>query len=564
MRFAVYPPDGNAFARTNNATVPVPQFALSPDGRTLVFAAVAAAAKPMLWLRSIEEVAARPLPGTEDGIRPFWSPDSLWIGFFAEGKLKKIRAGGGAVQVIAEGVTDPLGGAWGPDGTVLFGSGNAPIYRVDSAGGPFAPVTKLDVAHREGAHRFPYFLPDGHHFLFTVRSGLGEQHGIYAGSLDGKTKKLLVRADSSAVYASPGYLLWVAGDTLLGQDFDADRLELTGQPFTVAERAGRSTTNESAVSASPAGILAYDSATVRLGRLTWFDRSGNPLDSPAPDGDYADFRLSPEEKQLAASLVNLKTGSTDIWLTDLARGSTSRFTVGTGVNASPVWSPDGARIVFRTNRGGVLEFYQRSAFGGGNEEPVLTAEAQRAAGTHAVQLVPSDWSPDGLHIIYAVPDMASGFDLWLLPLAGNAKPVEFLSSPANDIHANFSPDGRLIAYGSNETGRYEVYLQTFPKSDRKWTVSTNGGYEPRWRADGREIYYLSEDRKLMAVPIGPGPSFGVPKPLFQTRVPAGVDAFRTHYVPGRDGQRFLVNTEIGDPAPNPITVVLNWTAGLKR
>ncbi len=563
VRFAVYPPDGNAFGRSIDVTVPVPQFALSPDGRTLVFAAAAAGARGMLWQRSIEEVAARPLPGTEDGIRPFWSPDSLWIGFFAEGKLKKVRAGGGAVQVIAEGFSDSFGATWGPDGTILCGSGSASIHRVHSTGGPFAPVTQLDVARREGSHRFPYFLPDGRHFLFTVRSGLAEQRGTYVGSLDGKTKKRLVRIDSGAVYASPGYLLWVDGDTLLGQDFDAGRLELAGQPFTVAERAGRSTAGESAVSASPTGILAYDSASLRLGRLTWFDRSGNARNSPSPDGDYTDFRLSPEEKSLAATLVNLKTGSTDIWLTDLLRGSTFRLSAGPALNANPVWSPDGARIVYRTNRGGLLELYQKSAFGGGNEEPVLTAAAVRTAG-YALQVVPSDWSPDGQYIAYMVTDPASGYDLWLSPLDRNAKPVRYLSSAANQIHANFSPDSRLIAYGSNETGRYEVYVQALPKSDRQWTVSTNGGYEPRWRGDGREIYYLSEDRKLMAVPVGPGPSFGVPKPLFQTRVPAGVDALRTHYVPTRDGQRFLVNTEIGDPAPNPITVVLNWTAGLKR
>jgi len=564
VRFAVYPPAGNVFAGSNHATVPVPQFALSPDGRTLVFAATAASAKPMLWLRSIEEVAARPLPGTEDGVGPFWSPDSQWIGFFAEGKIKKIRASGGAVQLIAEAVADSLGATWGPDGTILFGSGSTGIHRVHSTGGPIAPVTQLDLVRREGSHRFPHFLPDGRHFLFTVRSGLAEQRGTYAGSLDGKTKKLLVHIDSGAVYASAGYLLWVDGDTLLGQDFDAGRLELAGQPFTVAERAGRSTAGESAVSASPTGILAYDTASLRFGRLTWFDRLGNALNSPAPDGDYTDFRLSPEEKSLAATLVNMKTGSTDIWLTDLVRGSASRLSAGPALNAAPVWSPDGAQIVYRTNRGGPIELYQKSALGGGNEEPTLTAETIRTAGIHALQVIPSDWSPDGQYIVNTVPVSGSGFELWLLPLTSNAKPVKFRSSPGNEMHANFSPDGRLIAYGSNESGKYEVYVQTFPKSDQEWTVSTNGGYEPRWRGDQREIYYLSEDRKLMAVPVGPGPSFGVPKPLFQTRVPAGVDAYRTHYVPARDGQRFLVNTEIGEPAPNPITVVVNWTAGLKR
>ena len=562
VRFSVYPPEGTVFTGANNTTLTVPQFALSPDGRAVVFTAGVAGARPMLWLRPIEEVAARALPGTEGAFDPFWSPDSRWVAFAAEGKLKKTPAAGGAVQVILEGIADLRGSSWGQDETIILAWGDSPILRVPAAGGPVTAVTKLEGSQ---VHRWPQFLPNGRHFLFTVRGG--DRRGVVAASLDGKASKFLVRSDSSALYAAPGYLLWLNGDTLLGQPFDADRLELSGQPFTVAERVGRTTSGDIAVSASRAGVLAYAGAILRRGHLTWFDRSGHALDSVGEEGDYADFRLSPDETRLAASLIDPKTNYPDIWLTDLARGSTSRVTSGPMINASPLWSPDGTKLVFRTNRKGLIEFYQKSAFGGGNEEPVLTVEAQRAVGMQAVNLVPTDWSPDGRDIIYSVAEAtsssASGYALWLFPSAANAKPVRVLGSGSDQLHANFSPSG-LVAYSSDESGRFQVYVQTFPLSDRKWAVSTNGGYEPRWRGDGREIYYLAENRELMAVPVNVGPSFGAPKPLFQMRVPRGVEAFRTHYVPSRDGRRFLVNTQATDPAPLAITVVLDWTAGLKK
>jgi Tol biopolymer transport system component len=565
VRFNVYPPEGTGFTGASNTTVSVPQFALSPDGRALVFTAGAAAARPVLWLRRLDEVNARPLPGTEGAFAPFWSPDSSWVAFVAEGKLKKILARGGAVQVVAEGVADPRGATWGPDDTILFASGNSPIYRVLAGSGTVASLTKLDAGRQEVSQRWPQFLPDGRHFLYTVRGG--EQPGVFAGSLDGKTKKFLVRSYSSVAYAPPGYLLWLNSDMLVGQLFDADRLELTGQPFTVAERVGHATAGDVAVSVSAAGALAHAAAFLRRGRLTWFDRSGHALDSTGVEGDYTDFRLSPDDTRLAASLIDPKTIYPDIWLTDLATGRTYQSTFGPMINASPVWSPDGARLVFRTNRNGLIEFYQKSAFGGGSDEAVMALEVQRAVGMHAINLIPTDWFPGGREIIYSVSESSgygAGYALWLFPLAPNAKPVKFLAPASDALHANFSPNGRLVAYSSNESGKFQVYVQTFPLSDRKWPVSTNGGYEPRWRGDGREIYYLSEDRKLMAVPVSAGPSFGVPKALFQTRVPEGVEVFRTHYVPTRDGRRFLVNTQTGDPAPNPITVVLNWTTGLKK
>jgi eukaryotic-like serine/threonine-protein kinase len=560
-RFSVYPPEKAVFSGPPNITVPVPQFALSPDGRDLVFVANSSGGDPVIWLRSIDQVTAHPLPGTERAQIPFWSPDSRWIGFFAEGKLKKIPVAGGPVQVLAD-VADAFGGAWGADDSIIFGKLSSSIFRVSSGGGIVTAITKVDTIMK--AHRWPQFLPDGRHFLFHVQSGDGEHRGIYVGSLDGGIQKFLLHTESSAVYASPGYLLHVDGDTLLGQAFDAARLEVRGEPFTVAEHVGRSTGFSIGASTSGTGMLAYAAAILHRGRLTWFDRAGNALDSVGVEGDYSDFRLSPNGQMLAVSLVDPKAWNPDVWLIDLVRGGPSRFTVGSALNAAPVWSPDGARIVFRTNRNGQTELYAKSAGGGGNEEVVLTNETQHAAGIDSPNLVCSDWSPDGRYIIGSVPQQTTGDDLWLIPLGGDKKPFKFLGPPSDQLHANFSPDGRFVAYSSNESGRFQVYVQTFPLSDRKWQVSTDGGYEPRWRGDGREIYYLSEDRKLMAVAVGAGPSFAVPKILFQTRVPDGVTSRRTHYVPSRDGQRFLINTQSNDALPNPITVVFNWQAELKK
>ena len=561
VRFSVNPPEKAVFSGPPNLTVPVPQFALSPDGRTMVFVANASGADPVIWLRSVDQVTARPLPGTGHAQLPFWSPDSRWVGFFAEGKLKKISVAGGPVQVLAD-VADPFGGSWGTDGSIIFARLIGAIFRVSSGGGIVTAVTKVDTIIK--AHRWPQFLPDGRHFLFHVQSGNPEQRGIYVGSLDGGTQKFIVRTESSAVYASPGYLLYVEGGTLLGQAFDAAHLELRGEPFTIAENVGRSTGFNIGVSVSGTGMLAYAAAILQRGRLTWFDRAGNSLNSVGVEGDYSDFRLSPNGQTLAVSLVDPKAWNPDIWLIDLMRGGPSRFTVGSAVSAAPVWSPDGARIVFRTNRNGQTELYAKSAGGGGNEEVVLAYETQHAAGIDTPNLVCSDWSPDGRYVIASVPQQTTGDDLWLIPLSGDKKPFKFLGPPADQIHGNFSPDGRFVAYTSNESGRFQVYVQTFPLSDRKWQVSTDGGYEPRWRGDGHEIYYLSEDRKLMAVAVGAGPSFAVPKVLFQTRVPEGVTPRRTHYVPSRDGQRFLVNTQSLDASPSPITVVLNWQAELKK
>jgi Tol biopolymer transport system component len=562
VRLSVNPPGEMAFTALTAATVPTPQFAVSPDGRSIAFVAGLSSLDSTLWLRSLDDVDARALPGTDDAQEPFWSPDSRWIGFFdGGGQLKRVSVSGGSVQTITSAVSDPRGASWGPDDTILFGTGYGGVYRVAASGGAPHPVTELNSG--EGSHRWPQFLPDGRHFLFTVR-GPADHRGVYVGAVDGPDRHLVIRTDGNAHYAAPGYLFFLDADTLLAQSFDAERLELAGRPMPVAAGVGRNSRGDGAFSTASAGTLAYAGSSLRPGHLTWFDRSGNPLGVVGPAGahDYADFRLSPDESRLAASLVDPAVSVPNIWVTDLGRGGTSPFTLGPALNSAAVWSPDGGRIAFRSTRTGVTELYQKSAGAGGNDQPLLSMAAARAAGVGSANLVAADWSSDGRSIALV---SGSPTDIWLLPLAGDKKPVALVQSPSDQMHANFSPDGRFIAYTSNESGRYDVWVETLPPSDRKWPISTSGGYEPRWRADGREIYYLSEDRRLMAVAVLPGAvPFGVPRSLFQTDVHAGVNVLRTHYVPSRDGSRFLVNTRSRDLAPVSITVVLNWSAGLTR
>jgi Tol biopolymer transport system component len=561
IRLSVEPPENASFTGQSLASVGVPQFALSPDGRSMVFVAAAAGARPNLWLRSLQSAAAQVMPGTEGADLPFWSPDSRWIGFFAGGKLKKIPVGDGTAQIVAD-ADNSLDGSWGADDTILFGSLSQGILQVSSSGGAARPVTERDASRQEGSHRFPEFLPDGRHFLVQIRGAQTEQAGVYTGSLDGKTRKLVIRGHTNAWYSPSGYLLFMDGDTLMGQAFNLERLELSGQAFVVEGHIGRASLGNGAVSVSGAGILAHAATLSEPGRLIWFDRAGNPTGTVGPPGDYIDFRLSPDQTRMAASQADLRTGQPDIWVTDLALGNPAPFTFGPYFNLSPVWSPDGARIMFRTTpNGGPTEIYSKSSGGGGKAEPILQEQDVLVSGAKAPALVLWDCSPDGRHLLFSLTDADN--DLWLLPLGVGAKPVKFLSAPGAQLHGNFSPDGKLVAYSSNESGRFEVRVQTFPLSDRQWIVSSAGGYEPRWRADGREIYYLSLDRKLMAVPVGPDPSFGAPHELFQTRVLGSVYQNRTHYVPSRDGQRFLINTLAADLPPVSITVVLNWTAGLK-
>jgi Tol biopolymer transport system component/predicted Ser/Thr protein kinase len=571
IRLTILLPDNTSFVGSTLFSVPTPQFEISPDGRAVVFAAAAPGARPTLWTRALNSVAAQPLPGTDDADFPFWSPDSQSIGFFANGKLKKIAVTGGLVQQIAD-VPDPRPASWGPDGIIIFSTGTSGIRRISASGGTVTPVLELDTTHGEGQHRYAQFLPDGAHFLFSVRSSLPQYGGVYVGSLDGKTKKLLIKGSATlggqtAARYSSGHVLFLDGDTLVAQAFDTQSLELKGQPFQVEGGVGRSSAGGGAYSLSENGTLVYTATGILTepSRLTWFDREGTVSGSMGAIADWLDFRISPDQTRLAGAQANAKTGFPDIWLTDLTRGTSAPFTFGPAVNAGAAWSNDGTKIFFRSTRsGGLTEFFVKSAGGGGKEELVLSQSRLRELpGALSAGTFLWDVSPDDRYLLSStVP--STDADLWVLSLDKEAKLAPFITAPGEQLHGNFSPDGRLVAYTSSESGRFEIKVQTFPLADRQWTVSIDGGHEPRWRSDGRELYYLSPDHRLMAVPVGPGPSFGAPTQLFQTRVTGAVNRNRTHYVPSRDGNRFLVTTPVGESPTMGMTVVLNATAGFTR
>jgi Tol biopolymer transport system component len=538
----------------------VPGMAVSPDGRRLAFIAFSEG-QSLLWVRSLDSDLAQALPGTE-GTQAvsslFWSPDSRFIGFFAEGKLKKIDAAGGPPQTLCD-AQNSRGGTWNREGVIVFAPGGASaLYRVSAAGGEPSPVTVLDQSQFERAHRWPYFLPDGRHFLYFVSSTQAETGGIYVGSLDGKETKRLLPSILNAAYSPPGFLLFLRNETLMAQRFDAEGLQLTGEPFPVAERVAYNVgISRGGFSVSENGVLAYRRGGGQINQPLWFDRGGKQIGSLGAPGIYFTLWLSPDEKRAAVDRIDPQTGTADIWLFDLSSGIASRFTTDPAGDSNPVWSPDGSRIVFLSSREGIRHLYQKIASGTGNEEVLLKSSAEK---------IPDDWSSDGQLIVYETLNLKTRKDLWVLPMSGDRQPFPFLQTEFNEQQAQLSPDGKWIAYTSNESGALEVYVQTFPASGGgKWRVSTAGGCQPRWRRDGRELFYLSADRKLMAMDIKLGATFeaAVPKTLFATRVLSLTD-FRNTYDVTADGKRFLINSTMEEPDSSPISVVVNWTADLKR
>ena len=547
VRFFINPPEKGTFG----------PFAISPDGLHLAFVALDASGKAVLWVRPLDSPNAQPLSGTEDAIYPFWSPDSRFIGFFASGKLKKIELNGGTVQTLC-GAAIPRGGSWSSSGVIVFGpSPNEPLYQVSVTGGPPSPVTKLEPSRQEASHRWPHFLPDGRHFLYSVLGGPQSQ-GIYVTSLDGKeNRRLLNISNSIAMYAAPGYLLFRREATLMGQAFDLDKLQLSGDPFPVAEQVGFDlSTFQTYFSASQTGVLAYSAATGGKTQLTWIERGGKEIGLAGPPANYIRPSLSPDGKRVAVDGSDLQ-GNRDIWLLDLASGNPTRFTFDPAQDLFAVWSPDGSRIVFGSDREGPRNLYQRSATGAGKEELLLKSD---------FNAYPVDWSRDGRYIAYVINDPKTKIDVWLLPLFGDQKPFAFANTEASERGARFSPDGKWIAYVSDESGIPQIYVQSFPASGGKWQISTEGGYHLGWRHDGKELFYVSADRKMMAVEVkGEGASFeaGAPRPLFDLRVPTFTGS-QAQFAVTPDGQKFLIANTAGENKSEPITVALNWTADLKQ
>jgi serine/threonine protein kinase len=557
--------------------------AISPDGRLLVFAAQKKgnATIPTLWLREMNSFTSRELPGTENGNGPFWSPDSKSIGFEADGKLKRIDLAGGSVQTLCD-ITEQgfEGGSWNQEGVILFGLSRGGIQRISADGGAPAPVTALN---REGestlagalSHRYPHFLPDGRTFLYT-QAGALDRSGIYVASLDSSNQaERLLQADAKAVYAPPrnelpGYLLWLRDQTLVAQRFDPKSRRLEGEPLVVADgiAAGfAANARRAAYSVSTTGLLAYRGGGNAGFDLTWVDRDGKP----EPRVNSASFQrggdpaISPDGRSV---VMERQTGNTmQVWLYETGRGISTRLTLDPGFSWFPVWSPGGKQVAYSANRGASWGIYRKDASGAGQEELLLDASKPGAA--------PSSWSPDGRYLLYQTGDSqayggAENQDIFVLPLIGSPeerKPVPYLQTPFRERNAQFSPDGKWVAYQSNQSGRDEVYIQAFPSAGAKWQVSNNGGTQPRWSGDGREVFFVSDTTQRMWV-AGIRASAGrvdieTPRALFPVLLFPG-PAYM--YDVTRDGQSFVVVSPPGAGAQgtSAINVISDWQAGLKK
>jgi eukaryotic-like serine/threonine-protein kinase len=545
------PPTADAFS-----------FAVAPDGRHLVFVANGEKGS-QLWLRSLDQAKAQSVDGTAGATFPFWSPDSRDIGFFADGKLKRLSIQGGGPRVLADAAT-ARGGTWNQDGVIVFGQASpGALMRVRATGG--VPVAVTQIAKGQNNHRWPQFLPDQKRILFFVQSPDPQIRGIYVASLEGGTPTRVVESETAGIYAA-GYLLRVVQGSLLAQRLSLSGLSLTGDPIALAQDVGTDDgLYRSAFSASSSGVVAHRTAVGFRRQLVWVDRAGKSLGTVGgiDEGSVAGPELAPSGDRVA--VARTVQGNTDIWLIDLRRGVESRFTFDPGIEDNAVWSPDGGRMAFRSLQAGSPEIFEKPVDGSTSERTMMASPGYS---------VPHDWSGDGRVLLYSTLDVQTQSDIWALPLTGDRKPIRVVQSRFDDVQEQFSPDGRLIAYASNESGRYEVYVLPYPPGGGKWQVSAAGGMYPRWRRDGNELYYVDPDNRLIAVPISVVAgsrqvNAGVPTPLFSTNLAAGANIFaagvnsRAQYAVAADG-RFLMNIAADDAVTSPITIVLNWTAALKK
>ena len=552
--FVVNPP-ANATFNESAASL-----ALSPDGKYLAFVASTSGGTPALWLRSRDTLTLRALPGTENGWQPFWSPDSRYLAFgVPDGWLKKIDVTSGLVQTIAA-AAGAQSGSWSRDDVILLtlrtrraanGAGDAPtIFRVSAAGGTPEPVTRLDPAHAETVHMGSQFLPDGRHFLFTARSTKAEFDGVvYAGSLDSPAVVRVLGGDSHAVYAPPGYLLFIRGTTLVAQRFDTRLLRLEGEPMAVAEPVERNPASwRGAFSVSSSGVLAF--RPVGETELAWFDRGGTRVGILGAAGHYRNPALSPDGTLVAVERASADANLMDLWTID-ARGVPTRLTF--DQSQMPLWSRDGTHVVSRTRQAVTW----RTKTGAGMRELMPRLDPF---------VSPLGWTPDGRSLLYEGLSAGSRQALWTLSLAPSSTPELLLRSPFDDGQAQISPDGRWMAYVSNESGRNDVYVRRYPPGDDKWTVSDAGGIEPQWSGNN-ELLYLAADRWLMSVPVQSGPSFAAAAPvrLFATRMSALRNAgfTRNQYLVAGDG-RLLINQPPAGGAPPSMTMIVNWPSLLKK
>jgi Tol biopolymer transport system component len=554
VRFSIYPEPGTEFD-ASTGTVVAPQFALSPDGSHLVYVGTSEG-RPILWVRPLDKVAARPLDGTEDASYPFWAPDSRSIAFFSQGRIKVVPLGGGLPVMKGEATRDTRGGAWASDGTMLVSpSATVGLSRLTSDGSLEPVFSGLD-PKKHPLDRFAWILADGKHFVFAHRNLDERVRGIYLARLGSNERTRLTDGDWGPVSVDD-YLLYLRGSTLMAQRVSVADGRLTGDATVLLENVAATTAGYMGVSVSRTGTLAYVEPLPTKGELIWFSRNGLPLGPPvAPLGDYVTLALSPDGSRVAVGRVDPRNSTADIWLSDLNRGVTTRLTSDSMNDAGAIWWPDGTRILFRSNRGGYNDLFLKRADDARPEE--MFFEATR-------QMIPTHFSKDGSHVLFTSTGVGTSFDLW--DLATESRSAQEITATAFDEYQGaLSPDGRWLAYVSEETGVPQVYVQSFPNGEHRQLVSTNGGTEPLWREDGRELFFLRADRMMMAAPVAVGPYFkaGEPTPLFQTRVPILANPYRCHYDVSADGERFLVNTAPASVRAPAIHIVMDWRALLPR
>ena len=544
VRFPLLSPPG-----TQNLSPPV----VSPDGRHIAFAADGDG-KRLIWVRALDALEPRALPGTEGVLRPFWSPDSRFLGFMSGGVLKKVDIAGGPPTTICE-APQGADGSWSSEGVILFDGRSAdPLWRVPAAGGKPQPVVfGQDKESGTLGAGWPEFLPDGKHFLFTL--GDSTEMMVTVGSLDSKETKPLFKTTTRVQYADPGYLIYVRERTLVAQRFDLDSFSLEGEPVPIGQGLGSGDLGLASFSVSRNGVLVYREGELTGTRLVWLDRSGKETPLLDEVADYRDTAFSPDGTRVAYDMsdsVNSTRG--DIWIRDVARGVSSRFTFDAAAEINPIWSPDGRRIAYTSRAKGPGDLMIKDASGTREAEPLLVTAGE--------EKYISDWSRDGKYILYAVRGEGhEGWDIFALPLEGERKPIPIVKTSFQEIWPTFSPDGKYMAYQSNESGRMEIYVHEFPEARTKWQISTGGGTQAHWRADGKELFYRA-GTSLMAVPVATDSTFtiGSPVRLFETRFAAVT--VRGHYRAWPDGQRFLVLTPLARDLERPAAVVLNWLSTL--
>jgi Tol biopolymer transport system component/tRNA A-37 threonylcarbamoyl transferase component Bud32 len=576
VQFTIAPPENTSFGgRAAGGTGTIAQLAVSPDGRNIAFVA-GAQSEFQLWLRPVASADARAIQGTEGAAFPFWSHDSRFIAFFAGGKLKKVAIAGGPPIVVADAAA-AVGGSWSRDNVIVFGSVRSGVFSVPSAGGVPAAVTAL--ADGESAHRWPHFLPDGRHFFYTGVTGgccpPAKPGTIKIGSLDRDEPAVaLLHADSSASYSS-NHVLFARDQTLMAQAFDPDARQLAGDAVPVIERISTEGSRYVSVSVSENGTLVYaPGGSLSPLQLTWFDRAGKTLGTLGEGGVDINLSLSPNERQVALALRSGSPENLDIWTIDIARNLRNRVTSDAQPEGWPVWSPDGTRIVFGSGARGEglpekARLVQTLVNATGPNETLLEAvdTPSRPCGPRQCVLAPSDWSADGRFVLYTFSgSFPQTMDIWALPLFGERKPFPVIHTEFTEAQGTFSRDSRWIAYTTDETGQANVYVQPFLRAGGKYRISPNGGRNPHWRADGRELFYLDANGTMTAVPIDATDTFELPKALF----PTGLVSTNNMYAVTRDGQRFLVDAgplALGlaqRPQITPLTVIVNWTSTLQK